>query len=49
MRWGDRVEPLAKSEIDLPPTDQTVFELLQGNRDFYAPIHADEATEANPG
>lgn len=44
MRWGDRVEPIAKSEIELPPTDQTVFELLQGNRDFYAPIHADEAT-----
>lgn len=44
MRWGDRVEPLATSDIELPPTDKTVFELLQDGRDFYAPIHVDEAT-----
>jgi 3-oxoacyl-[acyl-carrier-protein] synthase-3 len=43
MRWGDRVEPIAKSDVELPPTDKTVFELLQANRDFYAPVHADDA------
>jgi 3-oxoacyl-[acyl-carrier-protein] synthase-3 len=41
MRWGDRVEPIAKSDAELPPTDKTVFELLQNNRDFFAPVHAD--------
>jgi 3-oxoacyl-[acyl-carrier-protein] synthase-3 len=41
MRWGDRVEPIAKSDAELPPTDKTVFELLQSNRDFFAPVHPD--------
>ena len=45
MRWGERVEPIAKSDAELPPTDKTVFELLQANRDFYAPVHADEIRE----
>jgi hypothetical protein len=26
----------------LPPTDATVFDLLESNLDFYAPLHADE-------
>ncbi len=39
MRWGDRVTPLGHSDIELPPTDKTVFELLSGNREFFAPIH----------
>ena len=39
IRWGDRVEPLGSCDADLPPCDKTVFELLQANRDFYAPLH----------
>ena len=27
MVWGDRVEPVATSDADLPPTDKTVFDL----------------------
>ena len=38
-RWGERVEPLGFSDAELPPCDQTVFELLAANRDFYAPLH----------
>lgn len=41
MRWGDRVEPIATSDAELPSTDRSVFDLLQSNRDFYAPIHRD--------
>ena len=44
MRWGERVEPIAKSDAELPPTDKTVFELLQPNLDFYAPLHTDETS-----
>lgn len=39
MRWGDRVEPLGYSDAELAPCDKTVFELLQSNRDFYAPLY----------
>lgn len=39
LRWGNRVTPLATSDAALPPTHGTVFELLQANRDFYAPVH----------
>ena len=31
FKWGDRVEPIGTSDAALPPTDQTVFELLSGN------------------
>ncbi|MDP6975341.1 MAG: beta-ketoacyl-ACP synthase III [Acidimicrobiales bacterium] len=37
LRWGDRVEPLGAYEGELPPTDATVFDLLQPNLDFFAP------------
>jgi PAS domain-containing protein len=30
-RWGDRTEPLARSDAALPPTDKTALELLEGN------------------
>ena len=43
MRWGDRVEPISKSDAELPPTDKSVFELLRNNLDFYAPVHAEDA------
>lgn len=41
FRWGDRVTPLATSDAVLPPTDQTVFDLLAANRAFFAPAHQD--------
>jgi 3-oxoacyl-[acyl-carrier-protein] synthase-3 len=28
LRWGERVTPLAKSEIELPPCDRTGLELV---------------------
>ncbi|MDG1365860.1 MAG: ketoacyl-ACP synthase III [Acidimicrobiales bacterium] len=42
MRWGDRIEPIATSDADLPPTDQTVHDLLAPNREFFAPYHHNE-------
>ncbi len=30
-RWGDRVEPLAVSDAELPPTEETALDLLAGN------------------
>ncbi|MBC8364142.1 MAG: ketoacyl-ACP synthase III [Actinobacteria bacterium] len=41
LRWGYRTEPLGTHEGELPPTDATVFDLLQSNLDFYAPLHPD--------
>jgi 3-oxoacyl-[acyl-carrier-protein] synthase-3 len=40
IRWGERTTPIAKADIELPPTDLTVFELLADNRAFFAPYHA---------
>ncbi len=34
-RWGDRVEPLEKSDVELPATDRTTLDLLQPNFDFF--------------
>lgn len=34
-RWGERVEPLGKSDAELPPPDRTTMELLQPNFDFF--------------
>jgi 3-oxoacyl-[acyl-carrier-protein] synthase III len=34
-RWGDRVHPIAESDIELPPTDLTTMDLLQPNFDFF--------------
>ena len=39
-RWGERVTPLGVSDAELPACDETVFDLLAANRDFYAPLHA---------
>jgi 3-oxoacyl-[acyl-carrier-protein] synthase-3 len=38
-RWGERVTPLGASDAALPPTDATVFDLLEPNRTFFAPLH----------
>ena len=43
-RWGERVEPLGHSDAALPPCDETVFDLLAANRDFYAPLHTHSGT-----
>lgn len=38
-RWGDRTDRVGVSDAALPPTDQSVFDLLAGNREFFAPLH----------
>lgn len=35
LRWGERVNPIAISDAELPPTDRTTLELLQPNFDFF--------------
>ena len=35
IRWGSRVEPLAISDAELPPTDLTTMDLLQPNFDYF--------------
>jgi len=34
-RWGERVEPLGETDVELPPPDRTAMELLQANFDFF--------------
>lgn len=34
-RWGERVEPILKTDVDLPPPDRDTMELLQPNFDFF--------------
>jgi 3-oxoacyl-[acyl-carrier-protein] synthase-3 len=29
IRWGDRVKPIASSDVDLPPCEQTALELIE--------------------
>lgn len=38
-RWGTRTQPVATSDAALPPTEHTVFDLLEENRAFFAPYH----------
>lgn len=35
VRWGDRVEPIATSDAQLPPNTHTTLELLEGNFEFF--------------
>ncbi len=35
LRWGDRVEALGASDVELPPNHKTTMELLQPNFDFF--------------
>jgi 3-oxoacyl-[acyl-carrier-protein] synthase-3 len=35
VRWGDRVEPIATSDADLPPNTRTTMELLEANLEFF--------------
>jgi hypothetical protein len=30
VRWGDRVKPLGQTDIDLPPSDRSALEIVQG-------------------
>jgi 3-oxoacyl-[acyl-carrier-protein] synthase-3 len=30
VRWGDRVTPLGTTDVDLPPSDRTALEIVQG-------------------
>jgi 3-oxoacyl-[acyl-carrier-protein] synthase-3 len=34
-RWGERVEPLGESDVELPPADRDTLALLQPNFDFF--------------
>ena len=47
-RWGERVAPLGVSDAALPPCDETVFDLLASNRDFYAPLHSHAGVDPVP-
>jgi 3-oxoacyl-[acyl-carrier-protein] synthase-3 len=35
VRWGDRVEPIASSDAELPPNTRTTMELLEANLEFF--------------
>jgi 3-oxoacyl-[acyl-carrier-protein] synthase-3 len=35
VKWGDRVTPIATSDAAIPETDQTVWDLLEPNLEFY--------------
>ncbi|MBT7133236.1 MAG: hypothetical protein HN897_08245, partial [Actinobacteria bacterium] len=39
MRWGERTTPVGTHQGELPPTDATVFDLLENNLRFFAPLH----------
>lgn len=49
IRWGERTEPLGRSDFELPPCDKSVFELLRASREFFAPRHGKTRSEAIPG
>jgi 3-oxoacyl-[acyl-carrier-protein] synthase-3 len=34
-RWGDRVDPIGLSDVELPPPDRDTMELLKPNFDFF--------------
>ena len=51
VRWGDRIEPIATSDAELPPNTQTTMELLEANLEFFGrptPAAASPATEDGP-
>ncbi len=39
IRWGERTVALGTSDMELPATDMTVFDILADNREFFAPYH----------
>jgi 3-oxoacyl-[acyl-carrier-protein] synthase-3 len=50
VRWGDRVEPVATSDAELPPNTRTTMELLEANLEFFGrPKRTAAATEDGAG
>ena len=48
VKWGDRVEPIATSDAQLPPNTRTTMELLEGNFEFFGlPPRVSEAMAEN--
>jgi len=45
MRWGQRTEPVGTHQGELPPTDATVFDLLENNLRFFAPLHGRDSAD----
>ena len=43
LRWGERTEPVGTCDAELPSTDSSVFDLLQSNLEYFAPLHVAEA------
>ena len=39
LKWGERTERLERHEGELPPTDATVFDLIEPNLRFFAELH----------
>jgi 3-oxoacyl-[acyl-carrier-protein] synthase-3 len=35
VKWGERIEPIRESEMQLPATDETVWDLLAPNLEFF--------------
>jgi 3-oxoacyl-[acyl-carrier-protein] synthase-3 len=35
VKWGERIEPIRESEMHLPATDETVWDLLAPNLEFF--------------
>ncbi len=42
IRWGERTTPINDSDVELPSTDLSVFEILAENREFFAPFHSED-------
>jgi 3-oxoacyl-[acyl-carrier-protein] synthase-3 len=50
VRWGDRVEPIATSDAELPPNTRTTMELLEANLEFFGrPTRTAIADETDEG
>jgi 3-oxoacyl-[acyl-carrier-protein] synthase-3 len=50
VKWGDRVEPIATSDAELPPNTRTTMELLEGNLEFFGrPVKAPVAGSTEDG
>ena len=48
VRWGDRVEPIATSDADLPPNNRTTLEILAPNLEFFGRPTPASSQESDP-
>ena len=48
IRWGSRVTPVAVSDIELPPCNQTALEIVQGLMAHKEPHDRSEAALMSP-